>query len=150
MVYIRAMKTGTDGKAVRIRFVKAGELFQVIGASCGATWEKNPGVLSTEQVWQKFAALPGVLVIDDLGTEPYAKLDIGDWTREQFYRLADHRHAAKLTTLITTQLDEAALTARYGGHVTSRLLARSPLVSITSTTDYRQSVEIDTSDPWED
>jgi len=148
MVYIKAMKLNADGKPVRIRFVKAGELFDAIAKSYGSTWEKNPGVMSTEQVWQEYAALPEVLIIDDLGTEPFARLDIGEWTREQFYRLADHRHSAKLTTIITTQLDADALTSRYGGHVTSRLLARSPLVPITTDTDYRQDAEVDYTDPW--
>ena len=150
-VYIIAQKTGKDGRSVpKVKFIRAGDLFGMFALSKGATWERNPGVASTEQVWQEMAVRPEVLVIDDLGTEPWTRGDDGEWVKAKFYALADFRYAQKLTTIITTQLDTEALTARFGGHVASRLLARSPMVSIIGSPDYRQDAVVDDSDPFAD
>lgn len=134
---------------VRVQWVTASRLLDLYRKSFGATWEKNPGVPSGEQVWQRYAVRPGLLVLDDLGAEKVATGEAGDWARERLLDLIDHRHDGKKTLLVTTNLDERALRDKYGARIVSRLLGRSPLVTMTGP-DFRQSAMPDADDPFAD
>lgn len=62
----------------------------------------------------------GLLIIDDLGTEP----TIRNLTDEYFYNLVNQRLVALRPFVITTNLDRAMLNDRYGDRITSRLFAK--------------------------
>lgn len=59
-----------------------------------------------------------ILVVDDLGVERPA-----EWEAKYFYSIADERYANKKRTIITTNMNEAALESIYTKRVTSRLKA---------------------------
>ena len=136
LIYITAHHTGRTGKGcagksrARCQVVSGKALLDLLRSSYGATWEKNPGVLSTEAVRQKYMSVPDVLLIDDLGKENVRTGEAGEWARAELLDLLDYRMEHRLTTLITTNLTEADTLTRYGLAFASRLLGRSPAVEM--------------------
>ena len=131
LIYITAHHTGRTGKGrARCQVVSGKVLLDLLRSSYGATWEKNPGVLSTEAVRQKYMNVPDVLLIDDLGKENVRTGEAGEWARAELLDLLDYRMEQRLTTIITTNLTEADTLTRYGSAFASRLLGRSPAVEM--------------------
>ena len=64
-----------------------------------------------------------LLIIDDLGTEMTTQ-----FVTAAFYEILNSRLLAQKTTLISTNLNENDLEARYGGQIASRLLGNYELV----------------------
>lgn len=62
-----------------------------------------------------------LLVIDDLGTESMLK----NVTREYLYTIINERWLHKKRTIITTNLDPAAINARYGENILSRMFDKN-------------------------
>lgn len=62
-----------------------------------------------------------LLVVDDLGTENILK----NVTREYLYTVVNERWRHRRYTIVTTNLDGAGLSARYGESITSRLFDKS-------------------------
>jgi DNA replication protein DnaC len=73
-----------------------------------------------------------LVVLDDLGAEK-----LSEWAREQAYLLIDHRYAWCLPTIITTNLDAAALSVAYGDRITSRLVEMGEWVEVIVQEDWR-------------
>jgi len=137
LIYITAHHIGRAGTGrARCQAVSAKGLLDLLRSSFGATWEKNPGVQSTEAVRQKYQVVPDVLLIDDLGKENVRSGEAGEWARAELLDLLDYRMERKLTTLITTNLTEADTRTRYGAAFASRLLGRSPVVGMVGA-DFR-------------
>jgi DNA replication protein DnaC len=143
LIYITAHHKGRNGDGnrggegrARCQAASAKHLLDLLRLSFGATWEKNPGVLSTEAVRQKYQVQPDVLLIDDLGKENVRSGESGEWARAELLDLLDYRMSNRLTTIITTNLTEADTLARYGAAFTSRLLGRSPAIEMHGP-DYR-------------
>jgi DNA replication protein DnaC len=57
------------------------------------------------------------LVLDDLGAE-----QVTDWTREQFFRLFEHRTKRRLATIVTTNLSLNELKDKLHERVVSRIM----------------------------
>lgn len=149
-VYVAALKTGKDGRrAASVRFVKSKTALDLWRESYGATWASNPGVLSTEQVKQALMVRPDVLVLDELGGEYVKPGEAGEWARQMLLEMIDYRIEHRLTTVITTNLVESEIDARYGRRFVSRLLGFSPVVMMGGP-DFRQDAPsvIDESDPF--
>jgi DNA replication protein DnaC len=78
-----------------------------------------------------------LLVIDDLGKEHLP--EYSGWPQEQFFRLLDHRGRAHdpskpggaRRTIVTTNLDGQAFSARYGAPVVSRLIDDARVLEFT-------------------
>ena len=137
LVYITAHHVGRDGKGrARCQAVSAKGLLDLLRSSFGATWEKNPGVQSTEAVRQKYLVVPDVLLIDDLGKENVRGGEAGEWARAELLDLLDYRMEKRLTTILTTNLTDADTLHRYGAAFVSRMLGRSPVVEMSGP-DYR-------------
>lgn len=66
-----------------------------------------------------------LLVIDDLGTESMLK----NVTKEYLYTLINERWLHKKYTVITTNLDPAAINTRYGENILSRMFDKSVTVA---------------------
>ena len=131
LIYIAAYHTGRAGTGrARCQVVSGKSLLDLLRSSYGATWEKNPGILSTEAVRQKYMSVPDVLLIDDLGKENVRSGEAGEWARAELLDLLDYRMEQRLTTIITTNLTEADTLTRYGAAFASRLLGRSPAVEM--------------------
>ena len=137
LVYATAHHVGRDGKGrARCQAVSAKALLDLLRSSFGATWEKNPGIQSTEAVRQKYQVVPDILLIDDLGKETVRGGEAGEWARAELLDLLDYRMDKRLTTIITTNLTNADTLLRYGAAFVSRMLGRSPLVEMSGP-DYR-------------
>lgn len=69
---------------------------------------------------------PAVLVLDDLGTQK-----VTEYVSERLFAIIDGRHARKLPTIITTNLDLQQLNATFGNRVVSRMVEVSRFVTLT-------------------
>lgn len=61
----------------------------------------------------------GMLIIDDLGTEPQEVMCYGS-PRHPFAELLDARYAARRLTMVTTNLDTKDIESRYGARTADR------------------------------
>ncbi len=98
---------------------------------------------TTRQMIEALAAIP-LLVLDDLGKEfikrSSANVDITDtWANEMFYALINARYEQDKPLIVTTNLLDTEIAARYGASVWSRL-AEMCRVVILDGTDYRLEV----------
>lgn len=64
-----------------------------------------------------------MLVLDDLGTERHT-----EWEAEQLFNIAHARSAARLPSIITSNLDPTGISARYGRRTVERLFAGAMLI----------------------
>ncbi len=71
----------------------------------------------TEYLRRKYGECP-YLVIDDLGVEKPA-----EWETKYFFSICDERYARKVSTIITTNLDQNSLETIYTKRAISRLQA---------------------------
>lgn len=133
-------------KTTDCRAVTVPDLLQMYRDSYGKAAD-DYGALSSAQIFDRYAGC-AVLLLDDLGAERASPGDGGEWAREQIFRVVNHRHEAKLTTLVTTNLSrEQVEQEKHGGRIASRLLARSPYILMDGP-DYRQIQ--DAADPFAD
>ena len=91
----------------------------------------------TEEKYQHIAPLIDceLLIIDDIGTENMLK----NVTQEYFYLILNERISLKRRTIITTNLDEDELTARYSQRTASRLFDKNQsLVRALANNDLRK------------
>jgi DNA replication protein DnaC len=72
-----------------------------------------------------------VLILDDLGSERPT-----GWTREQLFRLINHRYEQLLPVLLTSNLDPGALRSQVGDRTVSRLVEMCEWVELVGP-DYR-------------
>lgn len=132
------------GKTTKCRAVTVPDLLQKYRDSYSRTSD-DPYTQTPNQVFAEFAECD-VLLLDDLGAERSAAGEKGEWAREQVFRIVNHRHENKLTTLATTNLSKEQMNAeRLGGRIVSRLLGRSPYIFVDGP-DYRQIQDAD--DPF--
>jgi DNA replication protein DnaC len=98
---------------------------------------------TTRQTIEALAAIP-LLVLDDLGKEfikrSAASIDITDtWANEVFYSLINARYEQDKPLILTTNLLDTEIAARYGASVWSRLAEMCKPVVLDGT-DYRMEV----------
>lgn len=78
-------------------------------------------------VVKNYSHIP-LLVLDDLGSEKPS-----DWVAEQLFGILNHRHAALLPTIITSnyQLDDSSLMNRIGQRLFWRIFERATFFNVT-------------------
>lgn len=75
--------------------------------------------LCSESSWEILTKKP-ILLIDDVGTEPYEVKEYGN-VYLPFTELLEHRYNRNLTTVITTNLTIADINSKYGARVADRV-----------------------------
>lgn len=122
-------------KGVAARFYSADEFLDLA--------EESMEGHTTRRIIEALATIP-LLVLDDLGkeyikrTKPHG--DITDtWANEQFYALINARYEQDKPLIVTTNLLDTEIAARYGASVWSRLTEMCRVVLLDGT-DYRLEV----------
>jgi len=113
------LKTGEEAG----RFIRAVDLFKEIRDTFSEKSARNERALLEE-----FGKAVPLLVIDDLGTEK-----VSEWVEQTLYDLIDRRYGELLDTIITSNLEPAALSAHYTNHgprLMSRIFAMGPLYEV--------------------
>lgn len=111
-----------DGEEVG-RFIRAVDLFKEIRDTFSEKSARNERALLEE-----FGKSVPLLVIDDLGTEK-----VSEWVEQTLYDLIDRRYGEELDTIITSNLEPAALSAHYTNHgdrLMSRIFALGPVFRV--------------------
>lgn len=75
--------------------------------------------LNSEPSWELITSIP-ILLIDDIGTEPYDVKLYGN-IHLPFTELLEHRYNHNLVTVITTNLSTDDINARYGIRIADRI-----------------------------
>ena len=75
--------------------------------------------LCSESSWKILTKKP-ILLIDDVGTEPYEVKEYGN-VYLPFTELLEQRYNRNLTTIITTNLTIADINAKYGARIADRV-----------------------------
>lgn len=105
------------------RFIRAVDLFKEIRDTFSEKSARNERALLEE-----FGKVVPLLVIDDLGTEK-----VSEWVEQTLYDLIDRRYGELLDTIITSNLEPAALSAHYTNHgprLMSRIFAMGPVYRV--------------------
>lgn len=81
-----------------------------------------------------------LLILDDVGASRVKEENL-DWIQDIYWRIFNHRVLSQLPTLITTNLDLAALAERLGERAASRLMemlgGEENYISLFNVPDYR-------------
>jgi DNA replication protein DnaC len=98
-----------------------------------ATYERDLGGDSYTAFFERLTSVD-LLHIDDLGAEKRS-----DWVLEQLYAIVNERYEAKRSIVVTTNLDEDALSEQIGRRTVSRLIeiCGPPVMVDASGTDLR-------------
>lgn len=99
-----------DGRWLYIWFIPATDLLLEI-----KTAFEPDSPLSEADIIDKYADMD-FLAIDDLGAEY-----LTDWVISTFYRIIDRRFREAVPTLITTNLSNDEMEARFGARIASRI-----------------------------
>lgn len=86
---------------------------------------KDKAKIDADDILRNYKKLP-FLIFDDLGSEKFT-----DWIEETVYNLVDYRHGGvELPTLITSNLNNAQISERYGARVARRIKQVGPRIEL--------------------
>jgi DNA replication protein DnaC len=135
-------KTHAAWMAVRMWCAATGVIARAVPQEAHGGTVPGPGVIFTRMTDLLDDLRPGdgararvrdcqqadLLVIDDLGAEKAS-----EWTQERLYSVIDHRYAACLPLVVTSNLPPAEVAAQAGERTASRLAEMCAVVPMTGT-----------------
>ena len=135
-----ATGAGKTHLAVGLGVVALGMGYEVYATMLGdvlltirATWQENyHGHTDESRLMEKLCTIK-LLILDDLGSEKPT-----DWARERLAYIINRRYTARLSTIITTNLEADELETLWSSRVMSRLRGTAQVVNLHEVEDYRR------------